>query len=114
MAGALFVPHHVEGSEASIEAIRSVWPANHASVAIQIARRESRLHAGAKGCGGNCVGLFQIYFPAHRHWLAGIGVTAPSQLLDPVVNAKAAYQLFKLTGSSWSPWCHPSGFPRVC
>lgn len=108
------VPHRVDAIQASVEAINSVWPAPHASVAIQIARRESGLQPGIKGCGGTCYGLFQIAYPVHRHWLAGIGVNRASQLLDPLVNAKAAYHLFKITGGNWRPWCHGSGFPRSC
>lgn len=114
LAAAPLVPQRAEGSPASVEAIRSVWPAPHASVALQIARRESALQPGARGCGGTCYGLFQIAYPVHRHWLAGIGVTRASQLLDPVVNARAAYHLFKITGANWRPWCHGSGFPRSC
>ena len=101
-------------SQSSIDAIRAAWPDAHVSTALGIAKRESRLRPDVRGCGGRCYGLFQIVFPVHRHWLASIGVTQPAQLLDPVVNAKAAYHLFKLTGSNWSPWCHPSGYPRSC
>lgn len=101
-------------SQSSVDAIRAAWPEHHVSTALSIARRESRLQPGVRGCGGTCYGLFQIVFPVHRHWLASIGVTSPSQLLDPVVNAKAAYHLFKITGSNWSPWCHSSGYPRSC
>ena len=112
-AGVL-APQRADGSQASVEAILSVWPAAHASVAIQIARRESSLQPGVIGCGRSCYGLFQIAYPVHRHWLSGIGIRRAEQLLDPVVNARAAYHLFKLTGSSWRPWCHGSGFPRSC
>lgn len=101
-------------SQSSIEAIHSAWPEAHASTALRIARRESRLNPGVRGCNGKCYGLFQIAFPVHRHWLSSIGITRPGQLLDPMVNAKAAYHLFKITGSNWSPWCHSSGFPRSC
>ncbi len=114
LTAAVLAPQRADGSQASVEAIRSVWPAPHASVAIQIARRESSLQPGVRGCGGTCYGLFQIAYPVHRHWLAGIGVSRADQLLDPVVNARAAYHLFKVTGSSWTPWCHGSGFPRSC
>lgn len=111
---AVLAPQRADASQASVEAIRSVWPAAHASVAIQVARRESALQPGVIGCGRTCYGLFQIAYPAHRHWLSAIGVSRADQLLDPVVNAKAAYHLFKLTGFSWRPWCHGSGFPRSC
>ena len=114
MSAAVMAPSRADASQASVEAIRSAWPAPHASIAIQIARRESSLEPSVRGCGGTCYGLFQIAYPAHRHWLAGIGIRRADQLLDPVVNARAAYHLFKLTGSSWRPWCHGSGFPRAC
>lgn len=114
MSAAVLAPPRADGSQASVETIRSVWPAAHAPVAIQIARRESSLQPGVRGCGGTCYGLFQIAYPVHRHWLAGIGISRADQLLDSVVNARAAYHLFKVTGSSWRPWCHGSGFPRAC
>lgn len=101
-------------SKASMEAIRSVWPEHHASVAIRIAQRESRLQPRVRGCSGTCFGLFQISYPAHRHWLGAMGVKSASELMDPVINSKAALRLFLMTGSNWSPWCHSSGFPRYC
>ena len=104
----------VTASDNSEQAIRDVWPDEFEDIAVQIAKRESRLTPHVRGCSGSCIGLFQILFPVHRHWLATIGVTQSSQLLDPVVNAKAAYHLFSITGKNWSPWCHPSGFPVSC
>ena len=96
------------------QAIRDVWPDDLEGIAVQIAMRESRLVPSVRGCGGTCMGLFQILFPVHQQWLAIIGVTKSSQLLDPVINAKAAYHLFSITGKNWSPWCHSSGFPISC
>ena len=40
----------------------------------------------------------------HKSWLARSGVTDPSQLLDPRVNARAAYELYRRNGNSWRPW----------
>jgi len=110
----LAMPPAAHASKASIEAIRAVWPEPHAAVALQIAKRESGLQPLARGCGGACVGLFQISYPAHRHWLAAMGIKTASDLIDPVINSRAAYRLFQLTGSNWRPWCHSSGFPRYC
>lgn len=101
-------------SEESIQAIKSIWPEKYSSQALRIAKRESGLIANTKGCAGTCIGLFQIAYPAHRHWLVSIGITSESMLLNPLNNSRAAYHLFKITGSNWSPWCHPSGYPRTC
>ena len=98
----------------SEQAIREIWPDDLEETALKIAQRESRLVSSVKGCGGRCIGLFQIVFPVHRHWLATIGISNANQLLDPLVNAKAAYHLFSITGRNWSPWCHSSGFPVSC
>jgi hypothetical protein len=50
-----------------------------------------------------CYGLFQIHFQAHKSWLATIGVTNPSQLLDAGTNARAALTLYKRS-NSWAAW----------
>ncbi|MEY4231036.1 MAG: hypothetical protein RLZZ362_1885, partial [Actinomycetota bacterium] len=81
--------------------IRQVWPDDLEDKAIQIAIRESRLKPTARNwC---CSGLFQIYYGVHSKWLAGIGVSSADQLLDPNVNATAAYALYQRAGS-WKPW----------
>jgi hypothetical protein len=49
-----------------------------------------------------CYGLFQIYYSAHKTWLASIGVTSAAQLYDPRVNASAALALYNTSG--WAPW----------
>jgi len=109
-----FSPLPSRASQSAIEAIKENWPVKYASTAIRIAQRESKLTPSVQGCGGRCVGLFQIVYPAHRHWLATLGITQASDLKDATLNSKAAYHLFKLSGSNWSPWCHPSGFPTRC
>lgn len=81
--------------------IRSVWPDDLEEEALRIARRESNLKNNAKN--SCCYGLFQINWSAHKSWLAGIGVTSASQLLDPNVNAAAAYTLYQRSGS-FRPW----------
>lgn len=81
--------------------IRSVWPDELEEEALRIARRESNLKNNAKN--SCCYGLFQINWSAHKSWLAGIGVTSASQLLDPNVNTAAAYTLYQRSGS-FRPW----------
>jgi LysM repeat protein len=81
--------------------IRSVWPDDLEEEALRIARRESNLKNNAKN--SCCYGLFQINWSAHKSWLAGIGVTSASQLLDPNVNTAAAYTLYQRSGS-FRPW----------
>jgi hypothetical protein len=77
-----------------------VWPDDLEDTAIQIATRESNLIPTAhNSC---CYGLFQIYYAAHKSWLASIGVTSAAQLYDPQVNANAAYALYRTSG--WAPW----------
>lgn len=89
-------------SAAEVEAIiRQVWPDELEDKAITIATRESRLKPTARNwC---CSGLFQIYFSVHATWLAGVGVSSADQLLDPTVNANAAYALYQRAGG-WRPW----------
>ena len=58
-----------------------------------------------------CLGLFQMYWSVHKSWLARSGVTDPSQLLDPRVNAQAAYELYRRNGNSWRPWWTSSWRP---
>ena len=90
-----------EPSQSDAEAIiRDVWPDDLEDHALDIARRESRLHANVSNwC---CVGLFQIHWNAHKRWLSGIGVTEKVQLFDARTNAMAAYALYQRNG--WSPW----------
>jgi len=80
--------------------IRDVWPDDLEDEAIRIATRESNLIPTVHNyC---CYGLFQIYYAAHKTWLAGIGITSASQLYDPRVNATAALALYNNSG--WAPW----------
>jgi hypothetical protein len=81
--------------------IRSVFPDHLEERALEIADRESNFDPRARNyC---CYGLFQIYFEAHRSWLAGIGVDEAEDLFDPYVNSRAAYLLYQRSGG-WSPW----------
>lgn len=87
---------------AEVEAIiRQVWPDDLEDEAVRIATRESNLKPSAKN--SCCYGLFQIYYGVHKSWLQGLGVTSAGQLLDPTVNANAAYALYQRSGS-FAPW----------
>jgi hypothetical protein len=87
---------------AEVEAIiRQIWPDELEDEALRIATRESNLKPGAKN--SCCYGLFQIYFSVHKGWLKGLGVTSAAQLLDPTVNATAAYALYQRAGG-FGPW----------
>jgi LysM repeat protein len=84
--------------------IRNVWPDDLEDEAIRIATRESNLIPTVKNwC---CYGLFQIYYNAHRTWLATMGITDPAQLYDPLVNSTAALALYRISG--WAPWGLPT------
>ena len=83
--------------------IRDVWPDELEEHALAIASRESRLVPTARN--SCCFGLFQLNWSAHRGWLAGIGITAPAELLDARTNATAALALFEMDG--WRPWALP-------
>ncbi|MGA0132702.1 MAG: LysM peptidoglycan-binding domain-containing protein, partial [Ilumatobacteraceae bacterium] len=69
--------------------IREVWPDDLEENALYVARRESNLKpsvvGGKNGC---CIGLFQIYWSVHQAWLQNSGISKPSELLDPRVNAE--------------------------
>jgi len=85
--------------------IREVWPDELEETALFVAQRESNLKPAVVGGTNNCcLGLFQIYWTVHRPWLERTGVTDPVQLLDPRVNAEAAFNLYKRNGNSWRPW----------
>jgi LysM repeat protein len=80
--------------------IRDVWPDDLEDEAIRIATRESNLIPTVRNA--CCYGLFQLFYSAHKSWLAGIGVTSPAQLYDPRINATAALALYNISG--WAPW----------
>ncbi len=85
----------------STKIIRDVFPDALEKRALEIVQRESHTNAAAYNfC---CYGLFQIHFQAHKSWLATIGVTNPSQLLDAGTNARAAITLYKRS-NSWAAW----------
>jgi LysM repeat protein len=85
-----------------IQFIRDAWPDQLEERALAIAQRESNLQPSALSGSKCCYGLFQIYYRWHTTWLPQVGVTSPAQLLDPRLNAAAAYRLYQRNG--WGPW----------
>ena len=74
-------------------------------LAAAIAMAESGGDANAIGDFGHSFGLWQIHAPAHPQF-------SSSALLDPRVNAKAAFDVSK-GGTDWSPWtCFKNGAYR--
>ena len=86
-----------------IQIIRDVWPDDLEEQAIAIAQRESRLNPRAVSSGKCCYGLFQIYYRWHKTWLPNVGVNSANQLLDPQLNAVAAYRMYQ-RNNGWAPW----------
>ncbi|MFM8866759.1 MAG: LysM peptidoglycan-binding domain-containing protein [Ilumatobacteraceae bacterium] len=87
-----------------IQIIREEWPDELEERAIQIARRESKLNPRAIGIPNDCCyGLFQIYYRWHKGWLPAVGVENASQLLDPRLNARAAFRMYQ-RNNGWGPW----------
>ena len=69
--------------------------------ALEIARRESNFIATADN-GWCCVGVFQIYWTAHRAWLDDFGITERADLFDARKNIAAAHHMWQRSG--WGPW----------
>ena len=91
-------------SKEVIQIIREEWPDDLEERAIQIARRESKLNPRAIGIPNDCCyGLFQIYYRWHKSWLPSVGVENASQLLDPRLNARAAFRMYQ-RNNGWGPW----------
>ena len=96
-------------SRAEVEQIvRDVWPDHLENDALFVVQRESRFNPSARN--SCCLGLFQIHWRAHRSWLANYGVTDPTQLLDPAINARMALAAWERSGS-WRPWCTSTWCP---
>ena len=96
-------------SRAEVEQIvRNAWPDELENDALYVVQRESRFNPVARNwC---CLGLFQINWNAHKRWLANYGVTDPTQLLDPEVNARMGLVTWQRSGS-WRPWCTSTWCP---
>lgn len=86
-----------------IQIIRDAWPDDLEERALFIAHRESKYQSGAISRGKCCYGLFQIYYRWHKTWLPEVGVTSANQLLDPRLNAAAAYRMYQ-RNNGWGPW----------
>ena len=86
-----------------IQIIRDAWPDDLEERALFIAHRESKYQPGAISGGKCCYGLFQIYYRWHKTWLPEVGVTSANQLLDPRLNAAAAYRMYQ-RNNGWGPW----------
>lgn len=87
-------------TKAEIEKIiRDVWPAQLEEWALWQAWKESRYDNNAyNSC---CYGIYQINFNAHKRWLKDYGITSPSQLFDPLVNAQMGTIVFRRMGGEW-------------
>jgi soluble lytic murein transglycosylase-like protein len=82
--------------------IRDAFPDGQTEeVALYVAQRESNLRPGVtSSC---CTGLFQIYYKWHKVRLARLGIRTEADLLDPVLNIRAAADIYRTNG--WGPWC---------
>ena len=86
-----------------VQIIREVWPDELEERALAIAQRESKLRPGAVSGSKCCYGLFQIYYRWHKTWLPNVGVNSASDLLNPRLNAIAAYRMYQ-RNNGWGPW----------
>jgi hypothetical protein len=86
-----------------IQVIRDAWPDELEERALAIAQRESKLQPRAVSGTGCCFGLFQIYYRWHKTWLPTVGVNSTQDLLNPRLNAIAAYRMYQ-RNNGWAPW----------
>ena len=86
-----------------IQIIRDAWPDELEERALAIAQRESKLQPGAVSGSRCCYGLFQIYYRWHKNWLPSVGVNSAQELLNPILNVKAAYRMYQ-RNNGWGPW----------
>jgi LysM repeat protein len=86
-----------------IQIIRDAWPDELEERALAIAQRESKLQPGVVNSSGCCYGLFQIYYRWHKTWLPNVGVNSAQDLLNPRLNAVAAYRMYQ-RNNGWGPW----------
>ena len=83
--------------------IRDAWPDELEERALAIAQRESKLLPQVVSRSGCCYGLFQIYYRWHKDWLPNVGVNSAQELLNPRLNAIAAYRMYQ-RNNGWGPW----------
>ena len=86
-----------------VQFIRDAWPDELEERALAIAQRESKLQPGVVNRSGCCYGLFQIYYRWHKTWLPNVGVNSAQDLLNPRLNAVAAYRMYQ-RNNGWGPW----------
>jgi soluble lytic murein transglycosylase-like protein len=86
-----------------IQIIRDAWPDELEARALAIVQRESKFQPGAVSGSRCCYGLFQIYYRWHKNWLPTVGVNSAQDLLNPILNAKAAYRMYQ-RNNGWGPW----------
>ena len=86
-----------------IQIIRDAWPDELEERALAIAQRESKLQPPVVNRSGCCYGLFQIYYRWHKTWLSNVGVNSAQDLLNPRLNAAAAYRMYQ-RNNGWGPW----------
>jgi LysM repeat protein len=86
-----------------VQFIRDAWPDELEERALAIAQRESKLQPRVVNSSGCCYGLFQIYYRWHKSWLPNVGVNSAQDLLNPRLNAIAAYRMYQ-RNNGWGPW----------
>ena len=86
-----------------VQIIRDAWPDELEERALAIAQRESKLQPRVVNRSGCCYGLFQIYYRWHKNWLPNVGVNSAQELLNPRLNAIAAYRMYQ-RNNGWGPW----------
>jgi LysM repeat protein len=86
-----------------VQFIRDAWPDELEERALAIAQRESKLQPRVVNSSGCCYGLFQIYYRWHKSWLPNVGVNSAQDLLNPRLNAVAAYRMYQ-RNNGWAPW----------
>jgi hypothetical protein len=103
-AQAQVAPPTQTGSRADVVLfISDAWPDELEERALAIAQRESKLQPRAVNGSKCCYGLFQIYYRWHKTWLPNVGVNSAQDLLNPRLNATAAYRMFQ-RNNGWGPW----------
>ena len=109
LTGLTYNPAYVYSRSELEQMIRDVWPDELEEQALYVVQRESRFNTTSYNwC---CVGLFQVNWWSHRSWMQGVGVSEPSQLMDPLTNVRMALVVWQRSGS-WRPWCTASWCPE--